>query len=895
LVLDFSKHLSRLLYHDAKARTCIVEPGITLTALNAALLRDRLWFPVDIASPSQATIGGMVGTDAIGARALTYGRMRDNIAALDAILPDGNDVSFGEVSGDFGHEVDSDVSTKLTLDLLEIVEGHADAVSAMPHLAGGLSGYNVAALMPNAAPQNLAAFLAGSEGTLAIARRIELKLARRPRNRALGICHFPSIKQALAAVPAIVALSPTAVEFTDRIIIDLALQRLPANSPLHRTMNKPGAALLFVEFMESNRVANTLKLKELTDVMVGLGLFRAVNEVIGVAAQNAAWNMRRIGLAQLMAHTRGNATTAPIEEFAVPLKALAGASEAMTAMLARQEVNVVWHGNAGTGALYLRPWLHQGDTAPDARALSRDIRAMLREMAGVPASTQGYGVARSHHAELQRPPALNALFEDIKLRLDPHGRFNPGKIVFAPDGLEPALRRSEVDPESVSSPALVQHCDGNGRCRSKYEGTMCPSFRVTGDEKDSPRGRANTLRLALAGDLGEGALTSKAMADTMKTCVGCKSCATECTNGVDIPAAKRAINEMRVREYGLDALSKFQRSVAFFPQIAPKLRKWRHFINLRDFLPWGAFFSEKMTGLSADRPWPHFCAPPFRDSSPFGDVGNREVLLFLDTFNSYFDVVTLRAAADVLTASGFHLHLLVPPENERPYCCGRTFLEAGLIDEARYEARRLITAAAPFIARGVPLVGLEPSCLLTIRNEFSNMLNDQGANELAANTLLFEEVLMQSDTAEALRPHLWEVDADALYVSNTYQTTSSATASAKAAAELVPSLRIKEAAKTCCGMGTSFGYDPETVELSLQMGELSLFPQIRKTGRDTLIIADGFGSRTQIQHGTGRTARHTAVLLKLALAAQTQFGPASGQEDTMNAKRLSRLKRQYFK
>jgi Fe-S oxidoreductase len=664
---------------------------------------------------------------------------------------------------------------------------------------------------------------------------------------------------------------------------------------LHRTMKKPGAALLFVEFMEGNRIANTLKLKELTEVMVELGLFRAVNEVIGVAAQNTAWNMRRIGLAQLMKHTRGNATTAPIEEFAVPLVKLADASEAMTDMLARHEVNVVWHGNAGTGALYLRPWLHQGDSVPGARELARDMAAMLRECAGVPASAQGYGVARSRSAELLRPPALNALFEHIKQRMDPHGRFNPGKIVFAPDGQETALFRTEADPDTVPSPALIQPCDGNGRCRSKHDGTMCPSFRVTGDERDSPRGRANTLRLALAGDLGEGALTSQAMADTMKTCVSCKACASECTNGVDIAAAKRAINEMRVREYGIAALSKFQRSVAFLPRVAPKLRRWRHFINLRDILPWAGRFSEKLTGLSVDRPWPHFDALPFHNSSVVGDGGNREVLLFLDTFNSYFDTVTLRAAADVLAASGIHLHLLKPPENERPYCCGRTFLEAGLIDEARYEARRLITAAAPYVARGVPLVGLEPSCLLTIRNEFSTMLHDQGANELAANSFLFEEVMMQLDTAEAIRPHLREVDADALYVGHCHQTATSASAVAKTTAGLVPSLRIKEAAKTCCGMGTAFGYDPDTVELSLQMGELSLFPQIRKTGQDTLIIADGFACRTQILHGTGRTARHTAVLLKLALAAHTQIGPAIGQEDTMTAKRLSRLKRQYFK
>lgn len=895
LIIDFSKHLTRLLTYDAQARTCIVEPGITPAALNAALLRERVWFPIDIAAPSQATIGGMAATDAIGARALQHGRMRDNIAAIDAILADGSEVSFGEISGDFGHDIETDAADRLILDLLEAVEGQADAVRALPSLPGGTAGYNVAALLPDAAPQNLAAFLAGSEGTLAITRRIELRLAKRPRSRALGICHFPTIRHALAAVPTIVALAPTAMEFTDRIILDLGLEGLTPAHPLRRVMRKDSAAVLFVEFMENNRIANALKLKEMTETMIRLGHFRAVNEIIGVAVQNAAWGLRRKGLTRLCSHTAANPLAAPIEEFAVPLAKLADAAGQMTELLARHDVNVVWHGNAGTGALYLRPWLHQGDTIQAARDMARDVAAMLRQFGGSPASAHGYGVARSHYAEAQRPPALTTLFEHIKLRFDPHRRLNPGKIVFPADASEPALWRSEVVPEDLPSPALWQPCDGNGRCRSKTEGTMCPSFRLTGDEKDSPRGRANTLRLALSGGLGEGALTSDAMADTMKTCVSCKACATECTNGVDIAAAKIAVREAAVREKGLSALTPFQHTAAFLPRYAHKLRQWRHIFNLRDILPWAAPLSEKLTGFSADRPWPRLQARPFRNSNEFGEPGGPEVLLFPDTFNNYFDTATLRAGADVLSAIGFHIHLLTPPENERPYCCGRTFLDAGLIDEARYEARRLITASAPFIARGVPLVGLEPACLLTIRDEFSTMLHEADAKALAANAMLFEEVIMQPAAVQALRPQLRDIETDALCVSHCHQTACGSAPTAKSVAGLIPALHVKEAGKGCCGMGTTFGYDPETVAASLQIGEASLFPQIRKTGRNTLIIADGFGCRTQIHHGTGRTARHTAVLLKLALAAKVQLGETVAEKDSATAKRLAHLCRQYFK
>ncbi len=891
LILDFSKYLTRLLYHDTKNLTCIVEPGITLAALNAALRPEKKWFPIDIASAHQATIGGMAGTDAIGARSLVYGRMRDNIVAMDAVLADGSEVSFGEVADDLGHDARPDAAEALVLDLLETVEGAEAAIAALPRVAGAQPGYNVAALLSGDTSQNMAAFLTGSEGTLAIARRIELKLARRPRSRALGVCHFPTLARALAAVARIVKLHPTAVELADRVILELGLDGAAPTDPARRVMRKDTGACLFVEFMEGNRVANARKLKELADVMAGLGLPRGVAEVMGPTAQNATWGVRRRGLTQLYGNTSSNPVLAAIEEFALPLGTLADAAETLLALLARHGLNTVWHGHVGAGALHLRPWLHRGETQAEAAAIARDASAMLRAWAGSLASSQGHGVARSRALERLRDPALTALFEEIKLRFDPQNRFNPGKIVFPADPVEPSLWRSEPAAEHVPSPALLPPCEGNGRCRKHDDGMMCPSFRVTGDERDSPRGRANTLRLALSGQLGPDALVSDEMAETMKSCVSCKGCGNECPNGVDIAAAKVAVNVARA-EAG--ELSRFERSAAHLPHYAPRLRRWRHLINLRDFVPWAAPLSEMLTGFAADRPWPRLRGQPFANATPFGEPDARELLLFPDTFNNYFDPVTLRSAADVLAAGGFRVVPLLPPEGERPYCCGRTFLEAGLIDQAREEARRLITAAAPFIARGVPFLGLEPSCLLTIRDEFTTIYGLAEAEGLKHSSMLFEEVMTGAEPAGAIKPHLRKIEAEALCVGHCHQHACGTAPAARDAAALVPGLAITEAPKACCGMGTSFGYAPDTVALSLQMGEAALFPQIRGTGRDTLIIADGFSCRTQILHGTGRTARHSAVLLKLSLAARETFGAAADGKDSASAKRLLRLRRQYF-
>jgi Fe-S oxidoreductase len=490
---------------------------------------------------------------------------------------------------------------------------------------------------------------------------------------------------------------------------------------------------------------------------------------------------------------------------------------------------------------------------------------------------------------------LTRLFEEIKARFDPQYRLNPGKIVLAAEPVA-ALARSLPSVEAAATLSAL-NCDGTSLCRRLDKSVMCPSFKVTRNECDSPRGRANTLRLALAGQLGPEALASEAMAETMRLCVSCKACRSECPRAVDIAQAKIAVQSERVRLHGL---SKFERSVAYLPHTAPRLRAWRHLLNLRDMLPWTAALSERLTGISADRPWPRWSAAPFsgKRMARTGESEGPEILLFPDTFNSHFDPVTLRSAADVLRASGFRLHILTPPKGERPYCCGRTFLEAGMIDEARAEARRLIDAAAPFIERRIPLIGLEPSCVLTIRDEFVNTLAEAGAPELAAATSLFEEVMSQPIVAGAIAPRLMKIEAEALCAAHCHQQAFGTVRLARRVAALVPGINVIEADRACCGMGTSFGYRPDAVSTSLRMGELSLFPQIRRASPDTLLIADGFACRKQISDGTGRTARHTAVLLKLALAAREKFGhdsDAGPTRDKRLTKRLSRLRGHYFR
>jgi Fe-S oxidoreductase len=664
---------------------------------------------------------------------------------------------------------------------------------------------------------------------------------------------------------------------------------------VQRILRRDSEALLFVEFMETNRVANARKLKELADCLAERGHVRAVVEVIGPAAQEGMRRVHRYGLQRLYGRTSLPAAFAPVADFALPLGQMAAASEAIAAVLARHGWDVLWHGHADVGALYMRPWLAAGDRAArEAQAVAADVSAALTSFAGGVVGVEGQGMARSFAAEAARSAKLTQLLEQIKTRFDPKHRLNPGKIV-AP--ALPDARSLRSQPPNGAVPTLAAlSCDGTSLCRRLDTGVMCPSFRLTRDERDSPRGRANTLRLTLAGELGPDALASEAMRETMALCASCKACRVECPRAVDIAQARIAVQQARLQKTGP---SKFEASLAFLPHHAPGLRGWRHLLNLRDLLPWTARLSEKLTGVSADRPWPHWSAAPFsRHAFHDREGAGAEILLFPDTFNSHFDPVTLRAGADVLAASGFRLHLLAPPAGERPYCCGRTFLEMGYLDEARREAQRLIAAAKPFIERGIPLIGLEPACLLTMRDEFVSLLALDGAKQLAASALLFEEIMSRPGAAKTLTPLLLQIEAEVLFFAHCHQHAFGTAALARQIAALVPGTIMIEAEKACCGMGTTFGYRPETVSSSLGMGELSLFPQIRRAGRNTLLVADGFACRKQIADGTGRAARHSAVLLKLALAAKEKFGREwdDGKANSGNlARRLSRLRRDYFR
>lgn len=883
LIVDCSKYFNRILELDVEGRRAVVEPGIVLDDLNRQLKPHGLWFPVDVSTASRASIGGMVGNNSCGSRSLRYGTTRDNVDRVQGLLADGTPFDFGPGSG-------NRVPEALLRQMLDLGTREAAEIEArFPKVQRRVGGYNIDALVPNGTPINLAHLLVGSEGTLAVSTAIEIRLSPLPsKTRVMGVCHFPTFRGAMEAAKSIVALGPTSVELVDSTMIGLARSIPIYARTLEAFVRGEPAAMLLVEFADS-QPENEENMRRLADTMsdlsYGFGKGGAqeggVVEVWDMALAAEIGELRKAGLNIMMSMKDEGKPVSFVEDCAVPLEHLADYTDRLTEVFHRHGTEGTWYAHASEGCLHVRPVLNL-KLEQDVRAMREIAEAafeMVRDYKGSHSGEHGDGIVRSEfHGKMFGPRILKA-FEEVKAAFDPEDRLNPGKIVHAPKMDNRALLRyppdysfadlktghdwSDWPGKGGGFQGAVEMCNNNGACRKLAGGAMCPSYRVTRDERDVTRGRANSLRLALSGRLGENALFSDEMAETMKLCVGCKACKRECPTGVDMARMKTEVLYQRGQRtgYGLR-----ERLIAEMPRYARLAVVLRGLIALRNKVPVLATLTEKLTGLARQRSLPGFRRDYFRDAevARSGPADSKQkVVLFTDTFNRWMEPDIPRAALNVLVRAGYEVIAAEPPDR-RPLCCGRTYLAAGMIDRARSEARRTLRALLPHVRAGVPVIGLEPSCLLTLRDEFLTLLPGEEAQALSENALLFEEFIARE--AEAGRFNLpMAAQAGAAHVhGHCHQKSAGVMTDLNRALGLVSGLEVENIESSCCGMAGAFGYGAETYDVSIRMGELSLLPAVREAANNDLIVANGTSCRHQIADGTGRRALHIAEVFDRA-------------------------------
>ncbi|MBI3576163.1 MAG: FAD-binding protein [Gammaproteobacteria bacterium] len=876
LVLDTSKYLNAINSFDATAATVSVDPGLVLDQLNRFLRPHGLFFPVDVSTGNRATLGGMAGNNSCGARSIRYGNMVHNVRAIETVLADGTRARFSET---INLAQDNPRYRDLTDRLRRIGEREADEIaSRFPKLLRRVGGYNLDMLPPRG--NNLAQLLVGSEGTLAFFSRLHLKLQRIPAHKLLGICHFPSFYQAMDSTRHIVKLDPSAVELVDRTMIELSREIPMFRATVDRFVKGKPDALLLVEFAGDGAGEQTRRLKQLVELMDSLGFPDAVVEATDPGFQQAVWEVRKAGLNIMMSMKGDGKPVSFIEDCAVSLDDLAEYTDRLTQVFHKHGTTGTWYAHASVGCLHVRPILNMKDEsgAKKMRAIAEEALALVREYKGSHSGEHGDGLARSEFHEPMFGPRLMRAFEEVKDSFDPAGLFNPGKIVRAPrmddrrlfrykPGYAVAPLTTALDwSEWGSVGAAIEMCNNNGACRKREPGVMCPSYRVTQDEQHLTRGRANSLRLALSGQLGPDALVSDAMRDTMDLCVSCKGCKRECPTGVDMARMKIEFLHHYHRRHGLRLKD---RLIARLPRYAPWAVHLGFLLNLRDRLPGLPWLSEKLLGFSARRSLPRWRRDifnPEHESAVVASANGAEVVLLTDTFSTYFEPENARAALTVLRAAGYRVHLPRAAGGGRPLCCGRTFLSAGLVDEARAEAWRLLDALGPYVERGLPVIGLEPSCLLTLRDEFRVMGLGAATDALAARAMLFEEFLARERAAGRLQLNLKPLAAKrALLHGHCHQKAFGTMTAVQQTLSLVPGLEVQTIESSCCGMAGAFGYEAGHYDVSMKMGELNLLPAVRAAEPDTLIVADGTSCRQQIRDGARREALHVARVLQQAL------------------------------
>ena len=879
LILDLSRYMNNVIEINAEEKTVIAQPGLTLGKLNLHLQEYNLLFGPDPASADRATLGGIVGNNSTGAHSIIYGMTHDHTLSVDTVLADGSRAKFSSIENEW------DVRGKLSglegqiyRNLPEILSSYKDEISTRyPNTFRHVSGYNLHLLSGMEQP-NLASLIVGSEGSLSVVSEMTLNLVPIPKVKRLAMVHFSDLREAMDAVPVILESNPTAVEVIDKMLVDLMQDRIEHRKLLTFVEGHPEIILL-VEYAGSSDSELDAGIQNLKRKLNQIRHKDTVVIISGKKEQANVWYVRKLGLGILMS-IRGDAKPIPfIEDAAVPVEHLADyVTQIYDFAYSTGIERVAMYGHASAGCLHIRPMvnLKKGAGVRQLRQVAEKSLELIIKYGETMSGEHGDGIVRGEFLEKQFGKKMVEAFKEVKATFDPTNMMNPGKVVNVPlmddqsllrfgtnysVPLEPVQSKFNFDNDGGFLRA-VEMCNGAGVCRKLDHGVMCPSFKVTQNEMHSTRGRANALRSAMMGMLGDDAMSSHELYDVFDLCISCHACHSECPSAVDMAKIK---SEFLYQYYQSNSTPLRSRVFANIGKINKLFQPFASLINW--LLNGPGKLGLSLLGIHPKRSLPKLVRQTFsawhsgqNDREKISHKQEKQVVFFHDTFMEFNDPQIGRAAIKVLKAAGYQPIVL-----NNKVDSGRPAVSKGLLDEAERLARHNMALLAPYAKQGIPIVGCEPSAMAMLIKEYPELIPGEDTKIIAENTLMIDQFLVQEVENKDISFEFDGEPRNILFHGHCQQKAFFGTESVHKMLELIPNTKVEEVETSCCGMAGSFGYEKEHYKLSIQMAELSLAPAVRSAGEKTIISAMGTSCRDQIKHTAESSSLHPIEIFADAL------------------------------
>jgi FAD/FMN-containing dehydrogenase/Fe-S oxidoreductase len=874
IVIDMSKYMNNLLEVNTEERWVRVQPGIVLDELNNLLRDTGLFFTPDPATSNRSNVGGAIGNNSCGSHSILYGKTVDHVKEVETVLSNSDVALLGPMdSAELEAKLRGDgLEGQIYRQVTDIVKSNAAEVdSRYPKIMRRVGGYNLDQLI-NGSPLNLAKLIVGSEGTLATVTGAKLNLVYRPKTTALMVVHFQGLIEAMEATVATLEHGPAAVELMGRLILDQMNNSVGYARRRTFLVGDPEAVLL-VEASGDTEAEVRAKLDEIENGLRRGGMGYAYAKLMGREEQANVWEVRRAGIG-LMMGVSGNSKPIPfIEDCSVSTEKLPEYIRRVDEIIRANGTVAAYYGHASVGCIHVRPFMNLKEQADVDRMynISRQACDLVMEMGGAMSGEHGDGLVRSMWNEKVFGTTLYNAFRDVKRAFDPTGIMNPGKIVdsqtlvenlrYGP-GYTNLIPKSKMDfSKQGDFRQAVEMCNGVGACRKTLGGTMCPSYMATREEEHSTRGRANALRSVLSGLLPQSEFTSHRMRQVMDLCLECKACKAECPSQVDMAKLKYEFLDAYHQKHGYSLRDRLFARIATLSRLGSALAPLSN---------WGARFPvtrwtlDRFLKIDRRRPLPPFARRTFpqwfRSRSILFERETRgQVVLFNDTFMNYNYPSIGMAATKLLEKAGFQVVLV-----DRK-CCGRPMISKGMLDMAKANARYNVELLYPHVEKGAYIVGCEPSCLLTLRDEYPDLLGTPEADRVAERSFLLEEFLQMLHQDGRLDLDFKEMPRKVLFHGHCHAKALVGTAPTLEVLRLVLGLQVEESDAGCCGMAGAFGYEKEHYDVSMNIGGQRLFPAVSSSDEECEVVINGISCRQQIQHGTGRKPRHLAEVLAEAL------------------------------